>query len=431
MSKHVIVISQDAMVFEDIETIKNLPNFKRVWNRCARINKVRSIYPSITYPCHTTMMTGVYPDRHGIINNEQPVLGEVKSKWVHFRESVKAKTIFDYAHEAGLTTAAVFWPVTGNDPSIDHLMNEYWPQTPDETTEECFRATGSSEDVIEHIIKPNLAVQRHRKHPYCDIFVTHCAADMIRRYKPNLLMVHPANIDAARHSSGVFSDAVTHALHEIDVWFGQIVNACEDAGILDDTDFFIISDHGQMNIVRVVNINVLLAENGFITTDEKGDIVSMKAFCKSAALSTHVYLTDPTDEKTKKELHAFLQKLCDEGVYGISRVYTAEEAKEEEHLAGDFSFVLETDGYTTFGNDWRRPLVRSYDISDYKTGRATHGHHPAKGVQPTFFAFGPDIEEGVVVENARLVDEAPTIARALGLEMVDTDGRVIEEIYKK
>ena len=93
--------------------------------------------------------------------------------------------------------------------------------------------------------------------------------------------------------------------------------------------------------------------------------------------------------------------------------------------------MLETDGYTTFSNEWRRPLVRSYDTTDYKTGRATHGHHPAKGVQPTFFAFGPDIEEGVVIENARLVDEAPTIARALGLEMKDVDGRVIEEIYKK
>ena len=52
-------------------------------------------------------------------------------------------------------------------------------------------------------------------------------------------------------------------------------------------------------------------------------------------------------------------------------------------------------------------------------------------MQPTFFAFGPDIEPGVVVERANLVDEAPTFARALGLEMKDVDGRVVEEIFKK
>ena len=431
MSKHVIVISQDAMVFEDTEVLRNLPNFKRIWNRSARINRVRSIYPSITYPCHTTMMTGVYPERHGIINNEQLIFGEVKSKWVHFRESIKAATIFDYAHEAGLKTAAVFWPVTGNDPSIDHLIDEYWPQSPGETLEECFRNSGSNEDVIEHIVKPNLSVQRDRVHPYCDNFVMQCAADIIRRYKPNLLMLHPAYLDDARHHSGVFSDAVTHALHEVDDALGQILNACEDAGIMEDTDIFVVSDHGQMNIVRVMAINVLLAENGFITTDENGDIISMKAFCKSAAFSSHVFLTDPSDEETKEELHAFLQKLCDEEVYGISRVYTAQEAKEEEHLAGGFSFVLETDGYTTFNNDWRRPLVRPYDTSDYKTGRATHGHQPDKGVQPTFIAFGPDIKPGVVIERAYLVDEAPTFARALGLEMKGCDGRVIEEIFNK
>ena len=94
-------------------------------------------------------------------------------------------------------------------------------------------------------------------------------------------------------------------------------------------------------------------------------------------------------------------------------------------------FVIEADGYTSYTNEWTRPYVRSYDISDYKTGRATHGHHPDKGVQPTLFAFGPDIEPGVVIDRAHLVDEAPTFARALGLEMKDVDGRVLEEIFKK
>jgi hypothetical protein len=122
--------------------------------------------------------------------------------------------------------------------------------------------------------------------------------------------------------------------------------------------------------------------------------------------------------------------MCDEGIYGISRVYTAEEAEKEEHLAGDFSFVLESDGYSSFSEDFKRPLVAPMDLSDYRLGKATHGHHPDKGPQPVFFGFGPDIKAGVVLERRNTVDEAPTYAKILGAEMPWADGSPIYEILK-
>ena len=67
MSKHVIVISCDAMVFEDTEILKKIPPLNKVWDKTARVDRVKSVYPTITYPCHTTMQTGVYPDKHGIL----------------------------------------------------------------------------------------------------------------------------------------------------------------------------------------------------------------------------------------------------------------------------------------------------------------------------------------------------------------------------
>ena len=151
--RHVIVVSVDAMVFEDVETLSHLYALESVWEQTARVDRVRSIYPTITYPCHSTMMTGVYPDRHGIVNNEQPLLGVTGGPWQHMREMVHAKNIFDYAKEQGFTTAAVFWPVTGKDKSIDYLVDEYWPQN-GESTEQCFRDSGSSEEVIEKINIP-------------------------------------------------------------------------------------------------------------------------------------------------------------------------------------------------------------------------------------------------------------------------------------
>ena len=68
------------------------------------------------------------------------------------------------------------------------------------------------------------------------------------------------------------------------------------------------------------------------------------------------------------------------------------------------------------------------DNRNYRFGRATHGYVPDKGPQPTLIAFGPHIKQGVVLKNANLVDEAPTFAKVLGIEMKDTDGRSLDEL---
>ncbi len=428
MNKHLIVISEDSMVFEDLETLKTLPNFSKIWEKTARVNRTRSLYPSITYPCHTSMSTGVYPDRHGIVNNEQNVLGEVSSTWHFFRDDVNVPDIFDAAKKQGLSTAAVFWPITGNHSSIDYLINEYWPQSPDETLRDCFANSGSSPEVMEKVVDKNLHMLVSRTHPYCDAFIHACACSIIREYKPNLLMVHPANIDAYRHQTGIFSPLVTHGLHEIDLWLGDIIKATKDAGIFDQTDFAITSDHGQLNINRTVSPNVVLADHGLIDVDEQGAFRDYTAFCKSTAMSAQVYLKNPEDRAAYDKTQGLLNDMCQEGIYGISRVYTAEEMKRDERLAGDFSFVIESDGYSSFTNHWTRPIVRNKDITDYRFGHATHGHFPDKGPQPTFLAFGPSFKPGAVIERRPLVDQPATFARVLGLDMGDIDGQVMEDL---
>lgn len=431
-AKHLIIISEDALVYDDLQYLQKLPVFLGVWDRVALVEKVRTIYPSLTYPVHTTLRTGVCAGKHGIVNNEKTHLTELSSPWEWFNDSVRVPDLFDAAKKAGLTTASVFWPVTGNHPNIDYLVDEYWPQSPDESTCACFAASGSSDEVIEKVIKPNQHILegKHRKHPYCDAFMHACACAMIREFKPHLLMVHPANIDAYRHETGIFSDKVNHGLHEIDSWLGEVLKACEDAGILNDTNFFIISDHGQINITRVMAVNAVFAEHGLIQVDKDGQVADYTAIIKSTALSAQVYLKQPDNQADWQKTYDLLLRMRDDGLYGISRVYTAKEAREEEGLYGDFSFVIETDGYTSFTNDWKRPLVRNLDISDYRFGRATHGHHPDKGPQPTLIAFGPDIAPGARVARRSIVDEAPTFARLLGVELPGADGKVIDEIIK-
>ena len=84
-----------------------------------------------------------------------------------------------------------------------------------------------------------------------------------------------------------------------------------------------------------------------------------------------------------------------------------------------------------FGDNWRRPIVNTFDFSDYRYGRATHGYLPSKGPQPVLIAKGPDIKNGVVLEKARLIDLAPTFAKLLGADLPGADGTVINEILQR
>ena len=161
-----------------------------------------------------------------------------------------------------------------------------------------------------------------------------------------------------------------------------------------------------------------------------GTVTDWKGYCFSNAMCCLVYVKDPKDEGMKAEVYQALRDLQEEGVFGIGRIYTAEEALEEEGLAGDFSFVIESDGYTSFGDRAVRPLVQNFDASDYRFGRATHGYMPDYGPQPVFVAKGPAIREGVELGRGRVIDEAPTFARILGQTMPQADGHAIEEILK-
>ncbi len=432
--RKLVVLSVDAMVTEDLAYLETLPNYKRFLAGGARVESIRAVYPTITYPEHTSIATGNYVDRHGIYANAAVEIGARReSPWFWFHDAVKTPDIFTAAKRAGLSTAAVFWPVTGNHPAIDWLIDEYWSQSPEDTPEAAFARSGSSPETLE-IVKRHLPllVGHERKHPYCDDFIVACACDIIREHAPDLLMIHPANVDGYRHSYGLFNDRVTAGVAEADAWIGQLCNALKEAGVYEDTVFVLVSDHGQLEIKRVVNLNVLLAEAGYIDVGEDGGVADWRAFVRSGGLQANVCVKDRADKALCDEVYAFFKRLCDDGVWGVGEIFTAEEIQERERFRADDSvaFVIETDGYTTFGERWTRPLVTSFNPADYRLGRATHGHLPDKGPQPVFLAKGPGIKNGAVLPRRPIVDEAPTFARLLGIDFFDCDGCVMEDLLE-
>lgn len=430
MSK-IVVISSDAMVGEDLEYFRTLPNYKKYLEGGAQITNVSSIYPSVTFPAHVTMMTGMYPDRHGVFSNMQLIPGSDPTPWQWNYDFIKCTDIFRAAKAVGKTTAAVLWPVTAGNPAIDYHIADYWAQGDDDTNEKAFERAGANQQVLK-IIKKNEPLFRgvEREHPQRDEFGMACAADILREYAPDLLLVHPANIDGIRHEKGVFGPHLKPALEDLDRWLGMIGRAMEDAGTLEETNLFIVSDHGQQDVRRNIELNVLLAEHGFIKLNQEGNIADWDAYCLSNGMSALIFLKDKENKELHDKVYKLLDSLLEEGVYGFSRIYTEQEAREQERFGGEFSFVLETDGYSAFGDYYTRPLVRELSNSDYRFGRATHGYLPQKGPQPILLAKGPDIREGVILSGSHIIHEAPTYAKILGTVLPDTDGRAIQEILK-
>jgi len=102
------VLSADAMVTEDVEYLKILPNYQRYLAGGAMVKRVRTIYPTVTYPCHTSMATGTYPNKHGIYSNFELHVGELKLPWAWFHDSVKVPDIFTAAKKSALRQQPYF-----------------------------------------------------------------------------------------------------------------------------------------------------------------------------------------------------------------------------------------------------------------------------------------------------------------------------------
>src|SRR5688572_6620873 len=127
----VLVISVDglhpAYVTEADRHGLKIPALRRLMKEGAYARGVVGVVPTVTYPSHTTLMTGLTPQQHGIISNTPfDPLNKNREGWYWYAEDIKAKTLWQVAAGAGLRTASVNWPVTVGDRNISFLLPEYW-----------------------------------------------------------------------------------------------------------------------------------------------------------------------------------------------------------------------------------------------------------------------------------------------------------------
>lgn len=427
MKKRLFVLSVDSLFYDDTEWLKDCPNLYGIYKHSAVVKRIKSTFPAMTYVAHSTMMTGCYPDTHGICHNKMLKAGDDHPPWNWYRRQLQTNTVFDAAREKGYAISVVNWPVTGGDPNIDYLVPEIWTDGPDGDVRPRF-LSACSEPVIQLFDR-----YRHLLNwdclPELDNFGVACLKDIIRDHRPELVMLHLSYLDHNRHVYGAFSPEAKQALLECDRKIGEIFDIMDGQGTLGETDFFVMGDHGHLPVKQVFHPNILLVKEGLIDLNGDGTLGDCRCFIHSAGLSAYVTLMDPEDTQVRRRVETILEQWVRQETYGCRRVLNKEQLADL-HLAGPMDYAIEGSPGTSFGNNCTGELIQPVGVPGCGLSVSGHGHLPDNGPQPIFFGAGPDIKEGVTVERGELIDEAPTYAAILGLEMPWAQGKPISEILK-
>ncbi|WP_147915769.1 alkaline phosphatase family protein [Ruania zhangjianzhongii] len=423
-----LVISIDAMHTDDIPFARTLPAFSRILSH-ASVAEIEGIYPSVTYPNHTAQTTGCPPATSGIFNNLQfqPGRGDA-SEWFWDAGLIRVPTIFAAANRAGLTTAAVQWPVTANEQHVDHLVPEIPGPPMFDGLEDQYRQT-TNEQSLQRYILPNLHLVHPagRKGRYFD-FVNHVSAQILREERPDMMFVHLVEVDTARHAHGSYGPHVEQALREVDATLGSYLAALEQTGDLARTNIVLVSDHGHLDTEQHTNLNTVFAERGFLRTAEDGSLIDYDVFCLGAGLSGQLFLAEGITAERRAQVEELLAEIEADPAYRIEKFWTAAEARRDYGLDGPFEWVVESEPGVIVGMLWNRRPVLVRGEADYPAPVGAHGHAPRYGGQPVFIATGPAFRPDVDLGRRSMLDEAPTFAAVLGLALPDAEGAVLHDV---
>ncbi|GHU67073.1 alkaline phosphatase family protein [Clostridia bacterium] len=422
------VLCVDALCDIDVEYAKTLPNLGRMLAEGSYVRKVKPVYPSFTYPCHVSIMSGVYPDRHGIPHNEMVEPGAVHPPWYRMRSMVKVPYLLDHAKAHGLSTCCLNWPLTaGADFGLNMPM--ILPMYYEGDALPYYEGNATQELLDRYFRKHYWALSN--PHVSLDLFTMGMALDIVEDYgQPDVMFVKLCDLDSARHEFGVDTPQAKRTLQWHDAQFGSLLDCLKRHGDPEHTNFVALGDHGQSDVKYVMNFNYILRENGLQTLGSDGKLDSWDAYCHSVGLSAWIQLRDPNDTELYDRVYDLLLSLKGDPTFAIDYVFTKTEAERDFHLTGPFDFIIESASPVSFGYTPSDPLFVETKPGDYKTALATHGGLPTRSHQTTMFASGPSIRRGTVIDTASLVDEAPTMARMLGFDMPDTDGRVLMEMLR-
>ncbi|WEK36779.1 MAG: ectonucleotide pyrophosphatase/phosphodiesterase [Candidatus Pseudobacter hemicellulosilyticus] len=412
-AKYVILVSIDGFrsdFYRDPSWAT--PQLQQLARYGAYAEGVNGVFPTVTYPSHTTLITGTTPGKHGILYNTEFVPGEEGGQWYTDVKKIKVETLWEAVGKAGLKSASVSWPVSVGAP-IDYNIPEIWNKDNGSdrrgATAEFATPKGLFEEAVANATGKMEMNDYNLSSPSMDQNLARIAGYIIRKYKPNFLSIHLPCTDGAQHAEGRESELLRRTIAGADNAIGILIDALQKAGIKDSTAIIVSGDHGFVDTHSSFAPNVWLAKKGLLGKGE-----DWKARFIPTGGAAFLRLKNSKDAATLQQVRQLLEELPE----GYKKLFRIVEKAELVKAGGDPDAVLALAAVQgiTFNS--------ASTGDEFRPGKGgTHGYFPDfKEIQTGFVASGAGIKAGVVLPVMSLTDVAPVIANLLGIELKQATG---------
>jgi len=374
----VLVISVDGMdqrYLSDCDALGlRIPNLRRLMREGQWSAGVVGVIPTVTWPSHTTIITGVEPAEHGILANTRPAKdGGGRYFSVDF---LKVQSLLDVAHKAGLKTGSIHWPVTVGAAS-DFNLPEYFEKGDAGVNLRAVSSKASPPDLVSRI---NGMFPSFRQEWMNDRTRALAARYLLKTERPDLLLLHLAEHDSEAHANGPFTPEALAVLEYTDELVGTVLQ-----DVPPNYAVVVLSDHGFEKWDREVNLGVVANQRGVKSLRSLGYVVV-------------------ADDAGAAKL---LAELRQDPQYGIGREVPKEEIQRFSPDLLSATAVFEPAPGVWFGS------ATSGDLVSKPADLGRHGYWPTR-YRAVYLAWGPGIRPERTPEMS-IKDVAEKISTLLGV----------------
>jgi hypothetical protein len=413
-TEHVVLISIDGLLpAYYLDETWPAPAMQQLYREGAHALAVRPGFPALTYPGHTTLVTGAMPARHGICHNRE-VEPVPDPKWHRDASLIRVPALWDAVRASGGTTASVLWPLTLGAP-IDWNLPEIWPGG-DGDLVAALRGNDQPRGLLEELERE--ATGRLTPENFNNKWISHdlrvalIAEYLFEKYRPTLLLVHTQASVQVPQEPDWRNPRRARAIAGSDQVVSMILEVIERAKTWDRTTVIVADDHGNTEVHTQLRPNIWLMDAGLRGPLLQDDPAWRAAFYALGG-SAFLRVREPANENVDA-----VRRVLEELPEAKRRTFRVLEREELVRIGADPDAPLALAAASGYVLDDRT------DAPDMQPNPGmSHGHHPDHPDMHTgFLAKGAGIRAGTSITEMSLTAIAPLIAELLALDFEAPDG---------
>jgi len=364
----VILVSMDGVRY-DYPDREPLAGFARMAQDGARATFLLPVFPSITFPAHTTLSTGAHPDRHGIVNNQFETRGGEEFRYGAGAEALEAEPLWAAAERQGVRAATFFWPIS--EVAWRGVAPSYSRAPFDEKLPESAKVA----QILAWL-------------------------DLPEATRPGLVMTWWHGADHAGHEFGPDAEETRAALRSQDAQLARLIAGIDARRAWGEVTLVVVSDHGMLAPRAAVDANALLAEAGVAGRAVNANAVAL------------IHLEAPAEAANA----AMKIAAAEPRIRAYARAELPASLRYAHENVGDV--VLLAEPPLAFLDAWTQLDLRRRVSWLWGGEVGVHGYDPESSpeMRAIFFALGRGVPRGERLGVVRGLDVAATVARLLAIE---------------